>query len=265
MNIAFWNLAKNDNADSIAHMIRENNIDIALFAEHRSTNFSTLCQQLKGFAQSLGYGGCEKITLIAKSGFHMTVRREQNRYCIYECLVGDTKFVIVGLHLPANPNSTTEDRKNVIRDIVRDVEAIEKELKTDKTIIIGDYNASPFDQELIQKDAFNAVLYKGLLKKQEYITSNGKQYRRFYNPMVHYISEESQMYGSFYYSGGIQSLYWYCYDQVIVRKSLMDKVIAIKYCKSIGKKSLLKNIKPDEDISDHLPLIVTIEGADNDE
>ena len=73
------------------------------------------------------------------------------------------------------------------------------------------------------------------------------------------------MYGSFYYSSGMQSLYWYCYDQVIVRKSLMDKVIAIKYCKSIGKKSLIKDIKPDEDISDHLPLIVTIEGANNDE
>lgn len=265
MNIAFWNLGKNDNEDSIAHMIKENKIDIALFAEHKSTNFSSLCLNLDGYSQSLGYGGCEKITMIASSAYQIAVRREQSRYCIYECLVGQSKYIIVGIHLPANPNATAEDRKNVIRDIVRDVESIENELKTDKTIIIGDYNASPFDQELVQKDAFNAVLYKGLLKKQEYIKSNGKQYRRFYNPMVHYISEESQMYGSFYYSGGIQSLYWYCYDQIIVRKSLMDKISAVKYCKTVGKRNLIKDIKPNTEISDHLPLIATIKGANNDE
>ena len=260
MNIAFWNLAKNDNANSIAHMIKENKVDIALFAEHCNTDFTALCQQLEGFSQAFGHGGSDKVTLISKSGYIVRVRREQNRYCIYECTNDDATYLIVGLHLPANPNSNSEDRKCIIRNIVNDVESAEKEIGTDKTVIIGDYNASPFDQELIQKDAFNAVLYKELIKKTEYITSNGKRYRRFYNPMVHYISEESQMYGSFYYSNGIQSLYWYCYDQIIVRKSLMDRIVEVKYCKSIDKKSLLKKVAPNDDISDHLPLIVTLKG-----
>ena len=260
MNIAFWNLADKNNANSIAQMIKENEVDIALFAEHRNTDFAALCQQLEDYSQELGHGACDKVTLISKSGYKVTVRREQNRYCIYECTHGDATYLIVGLHLPANPSSNSEDRKCIIRDIVNDVESVEKETKTDKTVIIGDYNASPFDYELIQKDAFNAVLYKELIKKTEYIISNGKRYRRFYNPMIHYISEESQMYGSFYYSNGIQSLYWYCYDQIIVRKSLMDRIATVKYCKSIGKKSLLKKVAPNGDISDHLPLIVTLKG-----
>lgn len=261
MNLLFWNLKQNSNERIIADIIAEQDIDIAVFAEHLQTDFSTVCNFLSGqYTPYPGYGGCEKITLIAKTTYTITVKREQTRYTLYSCSIGTSTYNLAGIHLPANPNSNADDRKNVIRDIVYDVCELERKSKCKNTIVIGDFNASPFDSELTQKDAFNAVIYKDLINNAEYVQSNNKRYRRFYNPMVHYISEDTQTYGSFYYSGNINSLYWYCYDQILVRKPLVSHIESLQYAKTIGDKKLIKRTKPDASISDHLPLIVRITG-----
>lgn len=261
MNILFWNLKRNNNAQLISELILEQNIDIAIFAEHINTSFSTVCRLLEEkYTVHTGYGGCDKIILLSKVECAITVKRESTRYILYSCSNSSQNYIIAGIHLPANPDCTPDDRKCVIRDIVHDVCELERTTKCDNTIIIGDFNASPFDSELTQKDAFNAVLYKELIFKTEYITSNGKRYRRFYNPLVNYISEQTQTYGSFYYSGGINSLYWYCYDQVIFRKPLITNIKNVRYIKNIGEHKLIKQVCPDTSISDHLPLIVDMKG-----
>lgn len=96
----------------------------------------------------------------------------------------------------------------------------------------------------------------------EYVISNGKRYRRFYNPTMNYISEDLSNYGSVYYSSRIDSLYWFCYDQILVRKPLVNSITTLNYCRTIKSRSLIKKKAPDKTISDHLPLIVNIkEGA----
>ena len=261
MNILFWNLKRNKNEQIISEIIQEQNIDVAIFAEYLNTDFSSVLKLLKEkYVLHSGYGGCDKIILLSKVNYNITVKRESTRYILYSCSNASQKYILAGIHLPANPTSTSEDRKCVIRDIVQDVSELERTLKCDNTIIIGDFNASPFDSELIQKDSFNAVLYKGLIDKAEYITSNGKRYRRFYNPLVNFISEETQTYGSFYYGNGINSLYWYCYDQAIIRKPLVPQLINVRYIKIIRGRKLIKEICPDTTISDHLPLVVEMKG-----
>lgn len=261
MNLLFWNLKQNSNEKMIVDIILEQDIDIAVFAEHLNTDFSTVCKSLSGkYTPHPGYGGCEKITLLAKSIHSIIIKREQTRYTLYSCSAGSFVYNLAGIHLPSNPNSNSDDRKNVIRDIIHDINELERESKCKNTIVIGDFNASPFDSELTQKDAFNAVMYKELINNTEFVQSNNKRYRRFYNPMVHYLSEDTQTYGSFYCTGGINSLYWYCYDQVLVRKSLVSHLESLQYAKIIGSKKLIKRLKPDASISDHLPLIVKMKG-----
>ena len=164
-----------------------------------------------------------------------------------------------------NLNSDSDARKVVIRDLVGDIKEQEKILDHDNTIIIGDFNCSPFDSEMIQKDSFNAVLFKDLIMKQETITFDHRKYQRFYNPMLDYISEEDSNYGSFYYGSGLKTLYWYCYDQILMRKALVNRLVEVSYRKSIKNKRLLKEISPNKKISDHLPLIVKFEGRTNHE
>ena len=78
--------------------------------------------------------------------------------------------------------------------------------------------------------------------------------------MLDYISEKNGVYGSYYYTSGISTLHWYCFDQVLLRKSLIEKIIDLHYCKEIAGESILtKKGYPNKRISDHLPLLVEVD------
>ena len=173
MNVLFWNLKQNPNEKWVADLTREKDVDIAVFAEYQGTSFEYVLSALQDYVRYDGYGACEKITMLCKQSIETTVKREQNRYTLYSCKVDDVSYNIVGIHLPAPPHADANDRKNVIRDIVHDISEQEREEKNELTIIIGDFNCNPFDEEIIQKDTFNAVLYKPLIRKKEEVLYNG--------------------------------------------------------------------------------------------
>lgn len=267
MNLLYWNLKANKNEKYIALLIREHSIDVAIFSEYSGTDFDVLVHTLLSdeYIFYNGYGGCEKVVMIAKKAVRVEINREQSRYVLYSVNCDSFQYIIVGTHLPSNPNSDANDRKSIIRDLIADLREQERIRKHSNSIIIGDLNASPFDEELIQKDSFNAVLYKEVIRKKKEITYQRKKYRLLYNPILNYISEDNRQYGSFYYTGGSKSLYWYCYDQVLMTRELMDDFKEMEYCQSIGGKSLLREVCPNESISDHLPLIAKFERSAIDE
>ena len=120
-------------------------------------------------------------------------------------------------------------------------------------------NASPFDSELIDKDGFNAVLYREIIENKSKVKFKGKYFRLLYNPVIDHISENNKQYGSFYRSDGIDSLYWYCFDQVLITRELVPNFKVMEYCRSTGGKFLISKTCPNSKISDHLPLIVKFE------
>ena len=136
------------------------------------------------------------------------------------------------------------------------IEETEKLFECSNTIVIGDFNANFYDEELLSKYAFNAVLFKTIINKKELTDIQGLKKRKFYNPILHYLSEDTGMYGSFYYEKNYITPYWHCLDQVLVRKGLIDSIYHMEYLKKIGKKDLLEKEIPNKKISDHLPLLV---------
>lgn len=262
MNLLFWNLYNKSNEKLIADLIKENQIDIAVFAEYGNTNFQVLLDFIgDDFKQNQGIYGSERVALLHRTGYKVNIRRPQDRYLLYSVETDERQYLLAGIHLPSRLHSKTEDRLEVIYDLVRDVAEQERLLQHSNTIIIGDFNASPFDKELILKTGFNAVLFKDIIIRNENIRYRNKMYKRFYNPMLQVFSEDSKDYGSYYRGTEIDSLYWYSFDQVIVRKSLMNHVKKVQYCKRVRHKSLMNSVAPKENISDHLPLIVTFSGG----
>lgn len=257
MKILFWNLKNNSNEKWLSELIRENDVDIAIFAEYHNTSFDDVITKLdNNYIHHDGYGACEKVTLLCKKSIETTINREQSRYTLYSCIVNQHLYNIVGVHLPSPPTSDSNDRKNIIRDIVQDINEREKEAKNRMTIVIGDFNCNPFDDEIIQKDSFNAVLFKSLIVQQETIKYRDRVWRRFYNPIIHFLSEDTNTYGSLYYSSGSAPLYWNSYDQILVRKELIDCISSLQYIRKITGKGLIRDVKPITSISDHLPLLV---------
>ena len=56
------------------------------------------------------------------------------------------------------------------------VHGCEQSLGIDKTIVMGDFNANPYDEELLLPGAFNAMLFKGILRARGSRTWHGKSY-----------------------------------------------------------------------------------------
>lgn len=260
MKFLYWNLKSNPNLETIIKdCIIENEVDIALFSEFDNVDFGILVKILKNRYVVLDrLGICEKVIVLYKKTLSLSLIREQHRYLIAELNYSNRKYLLTGVHLPSNNHSNSDDRKNEIRKIINDITSSETS-NVFSSIVIGDMNASPFDSEMIGKDAFNAVLFKDIIRQSETVTYQDEDYRRFYNPIIDYIDETNKNYGSYYYNLSSNScLYWYCYDQLLVRKPLMDDIIDYKYLKKINETNLIGNIKPISSISDHLPLLVNI-------
>lgn len=157
MNLLYWNLKSNKNEEYIALLIKEHSIDIAIFSEYSGTDFSTITHTLLSDTYQFyqGYGGCEKVVMLAKKTIQVEINREHSRYVLYSVISDSSKYIVAGTHLPSNPHTDADGRKMVIRELIADLKEQEKIHKHSYSIIIGDLNASPFDEELIQKDAFN--------------------------------------------------------------------------------------------------------------
>lgn len=259
MNIMFWNLHKNDNTQLIVDMICENAIDIALFAEFSKIDFDEVLKKLENrFHEFIG-PPTAKTFLICREKIDAVFNVDHSRFSIFSVNCNDTNYIIAGVHFTSAFNGGEERRKLEARQLSEYVNQLEAKMGHTNTILIGDFNANPFANEMILKDGLNAVLFKELIINNEFSTVDNQTYRRFYNPMVHFISENQTNYGSIYFSGSINDLYWNSFDQVLVRKTLVHLLDDVKYLKQVKGQSLLVGFKPSSTISDHLPLIVRIQ------
>lgn len=264
LNILFWNLKRNQIEDYIVECIAENNVDIAIFSEFEEIDFVKIEKGLgKMYRRIFAVQTDKKVTLIAKSTISVTIIQQQNRYNIYNVKTALKNYILVAIHLEDRRNYKPAERIETIKSLVADIEETEEILKCSNTIVIGDFNANPYDEELLSKFAFNSVLFKSIIDKNEFTNPNSSKKKRFYNPILHYISEDTEMYGSFYHEKEYMTPYWHCLDQVLVRKELANSVEYMKYLKSVNTKDLLKNTIPNVKISDHLPLLINLQEVGN--
>ncbi|MBO6266401.1 MAG: hypothetical protein J6M57_10400 [Acidaminococcaceae bacterium] len=257
MNILFWNLHKKNLNSAIAALIKERNIDIALFSESKEEDIAELVAQLSNYGRVTMPDSDVIHAIYRKSTTCISGRiRVQSRVVLFKVNCGEP-YLIVGVHLAAMKNESQRRQAQIrmINEFIREEE--KGRYYKNRTIVIGDFNANPFDIELIGHDNFNAVLHAELIHRQETVEWVNVSYKRFYNPILHYLSEDTKMYGSFYGHYDDQPLYWFCLDQVLIRKPLIQSLKNMEYIKSIGGNSLLKRSGLlDENYSDHLPLLV---------
>ena len=262
MNLLFWNLKNNSIEDHIVKCIIENDITIAAFAEYKGIDQQKIEKQLSHqyhFVQHKLYTIRTKVIILIKNSISAKPTNEHKRFSIYDVNTVLNRYILAVAHLEDKRNYNKEDRINTIKDLMDNIRRIEHDYNCDNTIIIGDFNANPYDEELLSIYAFNSILFKKVIKHSDIRCKNGVNYRCFFNPILNYISEDNELYGSFYCNSDSNTPYWHCSDQVLLRKSLIDCINDLQYLKTIDNVSLIKKIKPDSSISDHLPLFVKIE------
>ena len=110
----------------------------------------------------------KKVTLIAKNTLYVSIVQPGERFNIYSVKTGVKDYLLVAIHLEDRRNYKTADRVETIRHLVADIKKTEELLKCTNTIVIGDFNANPYDEELLSKYSFNAVLFKSVINKCDF-------------------------------------------------------------------------------------------------
>lgn len=190
MKLLFWNINKKDNADLALACMREDEVGIAAFGEFSGTEFSD--ELLKGTGyRPMGYGGCDKVKIIAQESIEVLDCFEESRFAVLRMKIGKNYFVIAAAHLVDRMSSADSEPRLVdIRKMMDVIHGYENALSINKTIVMGDLNANSYDKELLLPNAFNAMLFKGLVRNKTRRTWCGDEYPFLYNPTIHWLSEE---------------------------------------------------------------------------
>jgi len=134
------------------------------------------------------------------------------------------------------------------------------------TLIIGDFNAHPFESTCIAADTLHAIPYIDELEEHNQ-SSAVKRFRKFYNPMWKLIGSEEKPYGTYYfYKTGVINYYWHIFDQVMIRPPLIDAFDeeSLAIISKTANHRLLKGKRTNrKDYSDHLPLLCKLREAQN--
>ncbi len=258
LKIVFWNIHNTAQPCLLSELIKEEDVGILILTESSHINVGNFVKNLENYALYEGLSK-NKLCIIAKDNIEFSNILTKNRYTLAECKWNNLRFNLGAVHLQSQNVEQSNEREETIRNLKNDLATYEN--ITDKTMIIGDFNVQPYSNEMIAFNYFNAVVYKDLIKN-EITTFENEQYKRFYNPTLTLISEKNKVYGTHYYDNR-NTLFWEFLDQCIIRKSLLKNFIKVGIMHKIRNNSLLKNKKPNNEISDHLPIYIILKGEQN--
>ena len=171
-------------------------------------------------------------------------------------------MILCCIHLNSKIYSDHEEIREIHMDqIIKDIQNVERELQSENTIVVGDFNINPYDASLINARYFHGIpIYEEAKRKSRIIA--GKEFYMFYNPMWNLLGDAQEPYGTYYRSAADTfNPYWHIYDQVIIRPSLRSRFVDgnLKIITGSANVSLLdKNKHPNHSISDHLPITFEI-------
>ncbi len=262
MKVLFWNTHKNTEINEmICELTAENDASIVVLAEYAASIDDLLNSLLlqHGIKMQRYFSCCERITIIG------TVRKVEvrfdNDHTTIQIING--KDILCCTHLNSKIYSDHKAQREIlIEQLLREICVIEKDLNSENTIIVGDFNINPYDSSCVDARYLHSLpVYEETKRKTRVVAGN--EYKMFYNPMWRFLGDETQPYGTYYLNNGNSiNTYWNLYDQVIIRPALRKRFIDdnLKIITETQSKYLLDaNGHPDKAISDHLPIVFEIQ------
>ena len=285
MVIAFWNIDKNTEiGDTLIDFVKEKDIDILFLAEteKKTKNDKRNCKNddiLLDFIIKSKKNLKKEYFIIPNNDFRVkTISNYPIEYFSKkDYLFKSSRWSALNLKIPniielnifpvhfySKINWSENSLALECVNFSRDIQIVEEKTNCTNSILIGDFNMSPFENGIVASNGLNALQdVEYLLENQKGREIDGTFYKYFYNPMWNFLGDNLSPYGTMYHrvSGHI-SHEWHLYDQILLRPQLrkhFNKKSFNIVTKIKGQSLLKKNNRPDEvNYSDHLPIIVEL-------
>lgn len=265
-NLMFWNTKNGSSLNFVRQALIENDVDVLILAEDKSAvgvtesiistpntaftykEYRPVASRVRFFTRLNGVLG-----LASDPSDRISVRTYDSQ--------GGSSLLIAGVHLPSKLWSSEDDQYRFARSLRETIEEAEIRFGHSNSLLIGDFNMSPFEKGMVAYDGLHGVMEKSvsmLAPKFAY----GKSWSYFYNPMWSRIGDESEGPSGtcFFNRSGTINYFWHNFDQILLRPSLLPMYSKknLRVITRIGATDLLKGGRIDASISDHLPLTLSI-------
>jgi hypothetical protein len=154
------------------------------------------------------------------------------------------------------------DQTSAFTILARRIATTEDGLSNNRTILVGDFNANPFDPGVVSAFGLHAMMTKKIALKRVR-TVQGESCPYFYNPMWGLFGDGTPGPAGTYYLHSSKPInhFWNMYDQVLLRPELVGALQELRILDTDGNQSLLTAVGvPDKDgASDHLPVLFRLD------
>lgn len=260
MKILFWNTHGNEKINEyVVSLVNDYDVDVLVLAEY-SGNRSEL-ELLLSVKEIVSCStiGCDRIAIW--STYVNISQGYQDPYYSIQIINGE--YVVCCAHLPSDLHGDcSEERFEIIQQMMLEIQNAEEQMQTQKTIIVGDLNEMPYSRGCLNANALHGL---PTLSENESPTRqvNKKAYRKFYNPMWNLFGDFNYPPGTYYWKNSkLNSAMWYILDQMIFSQEVLpnfkrESLEIVTVC-SYGNLAN-KNGRPNVKISDHFPIICEIQ------
>lgn len=264
--IVFWNINKKPLLKEIVSLCHDNEVDILVLAECNIA-IPFLLEKLNIGRRNVylaPFNPSSRLSFIirypASSIFPIS---DEGGIAIRKILppIG-SEFILVALHLPSKIHmSDTEQSLHSVR-VSQTIKEAEEKIGHSKTLVIGDLNMNPFEAGVVSAEGLHAIMDKKIaLKKYRKVQGENRQF--FYNPMWGRMGDASLgPPGTYFYNNsGYINYFWNTFDQVLIRPDLLDFFSDdnLKVITSIREKNLISENGIETSVSDHLPILISLQ------
>lgn len=262
--IVFWNVKKKELTSLVCSLTASTNADIVVLIENNISSEKTLQALRTNVSQDFYY---PKVISESVQRFQCFCKRPEldlsethdgSRTSVRTLQIGQHKTLLVLVHGVDIRNYDAETRQAWAQLLAEDLRFIQTEKKTNKLILLGDFNLNPFDRGMNLATGLNAMMTKACVKPGHRILF-GKSYDLYYNPMWSLFGDNTDGPAGTIYDTSSQGPYgWSMLDQVIIHYSIIGLFHRVKILTEAGATPLMnKKGHPDTDnASDHFPILV---------
>ena len=270
LTIFFWNTGRRDCLPQVVRLAESHSPDIIVLAESRFTE-AQLAVELSNGSNTYG------LTVNRSRRLQFFVRFSPTRFqpvhdgpgiAIRQVhpVLGQS-ILLVGLHLPSKLHLNDTEQALLVTRLASTIRRVENRVGHTRTVVIGDLNMNPFEIGMVGSEGMHAVATRDIANRGSRRVQ-GEDRRFFYNPMWSLLGDDSAgPPGTYFFAeSGPLAYFWHSFDQVLLRPALTTgfQIGDVAVLTTAGDRPLVSpRGRPDPDLSDHLPVLVTVRPSES--